>query len=192
MNSKIALIYENKTFKLEVTGEMIKEFKNFEEAVKAYEEKIKEIDNSEEGKWNNLLSEVNRFKEDGLEVNNEFKSMEFKGLKYFLKTDKVFYMQNGEMIPLLGGFNFFKSTLILLKDNKIGNLESFILFLKEVIISKVNYRLNELSLLVLSASFNYGSAEYNFQTGKINKGASIEDFTFDEFKNYVLQTIKRR
>ena len=51
---------------------------------------------------------------------------------------------------------------------------------------------NELSLLVLSASFNYGSAEYNFQTGKINKGASIEDFTFDEFKNYVLQTIKRR
>ena len=192
MNSKIALIYENKTFKLEVTGEMIKEFKNFEEAVKAYEEKIKEIDNSEEGKWNNLLSEVNRFKEDGLEVNNEFKSMEFKGLKYFLKTDKVFYMHNGEMIPLLGGFNFFKSTLVLLKDNKIGNLESFILFLKEVIISKVNYRLNELSLLVLSASFNYGSAEYNFQTGKLNKGASIEDFTFDEFKNYVLQTIKRR
>ncbi|WP_317312207.1 hypothetical protein [Clostridium thermobutyricum] len=192
MNSKIALIYENKTFKLEVTGEMIKEFKNFEEAVKAYEEKIKEIDNSEEGKWNNLLSEVNRFKEDGLEVNNEFKSMEFKGLKYFLKTDKVFYMYNGEMIPLLGGFNFFKSTLALLKDDKIGNLESFILFLKEVIISKVNYRLNELSLLVLSASFNYGSAEYNFQTGKLNKGASIEDFTFGEFKNYVLQTIKRR
>lgn len=192
MNSKIALIYENKTFKLEVAGEMIKEFKNFEEAVKAYEEKIKEIDNSEEGKWNNLLSEVNRFKEDGLEVNNEFKSMEFKGLKYFLKTDKVFYMHNGEMIPLLGGFNFFKSTLALLKDDKIGNLESFILFLKEVIISKVNYRLNELSLLVLSASFNYGSAEYNFQTGKLNKGASIEDFTFDEFKNYVLQTIKRR
>ena len=192
MNSKIALIYENKTFKLEVAGEMIKEFKNFEEAVKAYEEKIKEIDNSEEGKWNNLLSEVNRFKEDGLEVNNEFKSMEFKGLKYFLKTDKVFYMHNGEMIPLLGGFNFFKSTLALLKDDKIGNLESFILFLKEVIISKVNYRLNELSLLVLSASFNYGSAEYNFQTGKLNKGASIEDFTFDEFKNYILQTIKRR
>lgn len=192
MNSKIALIYENKTFKLEVTGEMIKEFKNFEESVKAYEEKIKEIDNSEEGKWNNLLSEVNRFKEDGLEVNNEFKSMEFKGLKYFLKTDKVFYMHNGEMIPLLGGFNFFKSTLALLKDDKIGNLESFILFLKEVIISKVNYRLNELSLLVLSASFNYGSAEYNFQTGKLNKGASIEDFTFGEFKNYVLQTIKRR
>lgn len=192
MNNKIALIYENKTFKLEATGEMIKEFKKFEEAVKAYEEKIKEIDNSEVGKWMNLLNEVNRFEDDGLEVNNQFKSMEFNGLKYFLKTDKVFYMYNGEMIPLLGGFNFFKSTLSLLKDGKIGELENFILFLKEVIINKINYRLNEISLLVLSASFNYGSAEYNFQTGKLNKGASIEDFTFEEFKSYVLQTIKRR
>lgn len=190
MNSKIALIYENKTYRLDISGEMIKEFNNYEDALSAFEEKIKELDNSEEGKWQGMLVALKGF-EEGIVINNEFKSLEFQGLKYFLKTDKVFYMNDGEMIPLSGGFSFFKAAVTLTKEGRVGTLESLILFLKEVMIKRINYRLNELSLLVLGAAFNYGSAEYNFQSSKLNKGASITDCTFEEFKNYVLGIIKK-
>ncbi|WP_297633329.1 hypothetical protein [uncultured Clostridium sp.] len=190
MDNKIALIYENKTYRLDISGEMIQEFSKYEDALKAFEAKIKELDNSEEGKWQNMLVTLKNV-EEKIIINNEFKSLEFEGLKYFLKTDKVFFMKNGEMIPLLGGFSFFKAAVVLTEEGRVGTLESLVLFLKELMTARINYRLNELSLLVLSAAFNYGSAEYNFQSEKLNKGASIVDSTFEEFKSYILGIIKK-
>ncbi|MGL4874818.1 MAG: hypothetical protein ACRC30_09240 [Clostridium sp.] len=187
--SKISLTYENKTYRLEVSGEMIKEFRSYEEALGEFEKRVSELDNSEEGKWLSMVDSLKGYDEE-VSINNEFKSMEYKGVKYFLKTDKAFYMEDGDMIPLLGGFNFFKALVVLDKNNEIGDVKEFMIFLKRLSVKRVNYRLNELSLLVLGAMFNYGSAEFNFQSKKLNKGASIVDCTFGEFKEYILGIVK--
>ena len=59
-----------------------------------------------------------------------------------------------------------------------------------LILSKVTYRTQGSNFIVGSPAFNYGSASYDFATGKVNKGASIEKMSFKDFKKYIFDIIK--
>ena len=111
-------------------------------------------------------------------------------MKYFYNTDKVFYIDEGSMISLGGGFALFSFIIGKIKDGELKSEESFLELCKVSMINKGIFSTNEDKVMIASPKFNYGSVEYNFATKKINKGTSNEKGSFEEFKDYVLSIIK--
>ena len=100
-------------------------------------------------------------------------------------------MANGQMVPLLvGGVNLLYFILTMVIEGKINDSDCFVEFCKVVLEKRGTYRTSKSAITVLSGAFNYGSAEYNFSNGKINKGTSVDVGTFEDFKAYVLGMTK--
>ena len=55
--------------------------------------------------------------------------------------------------------------------------------------NKANYRYYDTNFIITSAMFNYGVAEYNFATGKIHKGVSIEKVHLNLRNTYLVYLI---
>ena len=70
-----------------------------------------------------------------LEINNEYRTMAYGNMKYFYNMGKVFYMANGQMIPLIGGYGLFKFTLHEVCKADLNKANEFIEFCKDVVFS---------------------------------------------------------
>lgn len=190
MNNRVELIYENNEYSVAVNGSVVNKDKDLENAFSQFKSVINNNKTAEARAWDDIVERFQGLNNKDLEINYEFRTMSYGNMKYFYNMGKVFYMANGSMIPLIGGYELFKFTLTVVCNESIEKANNFIEFCKDVMLAKVNYRVTEASIIVSSASFNYGSAEYNFNSGKINKGASIINGSFEEFKEYVLDIIK--
>lgn len=191
MNNKVALIYENGEYNVTLNGSIIKTDKDFDNAVYQFKQVITTTSQTSETKsWESIEESILAYKNKGLEINSDYKTITFGLMKYFYTTGKVFYVANGEMIGLRGGFDFFHFILTVASDGDTNACTSFIEFCKEVITANATYKITDSSITILSPRLNYGSAEYNFNSQKINKGASIIQGTFDEFKAYILNIFK--
>ena len=190
MDRKVELVYENNEYSVAVNGSIIEKNIGFEKALEKFKSVIENNKSSEAKAWADIVEKFEALNNSNLEINNEFRTMTFGNLKYFYNMGKVFYMGEGQMIPLIGGYNLFKFVLFVVCD--LGNeiTSEFISFCKEIMFKDVNYRITDSSIILSSASFNYGYAEYNFTSKKINKGASIVEASFNEFKDYVFSIIK--
>lgn len=192
MNNKIALTYENNEFNITLNGSIIKTDKDFDNAVYQFKQVIANTSSSAETKpWDVIEESISKYKESGLEINNDYKTITFGAMKYFYTTGKVFYISNGEMIALRGGFDFFHFILAVASNGNVETCESFIEFCKIVVTTNGSYKISDASITILSPRLNYGSAEYNFSSQKINKGASIIQGTFEEFKSYILNILQK-
>lgn len=190
MNSKVELIYENNEYSVTVNGSIVNKDKDLENVFAQFKSIINNNKSAEAKAWDEIVEKFQALNNSNLEINYEFRTMSYGNIKYFYNMSKVFYISNGEMVPLIGGYELFKFTLNVLGNEDINKANDFIEFCKSIVMSKINYRVIDASIIVSSASFNYGSAEYNFNSKKINKGASILTGSFEEFKNYVLNIIK--
>lgn len=190
MNSKVELIYENNEYSVAVNGSIVNKDKDLENAFAQFKSIINNNKSAEAKAWDEIAEKFQALNNRNLDINYEFRTMSYGNMKYFYNMSKVFYISNGEMVPLIGGYELFKFTLNVLGNEDIDKANDFIEFCKNIVMSKINYRVIDTSIIVSSASFNYGSAEYNFNSKKINKGASILTGSFEEFKNYVLSIIK--
>ncbi|NKF08628.1 hypothetical protein J1C67_12740 [Clostridium gasigenes] len=192
MNNKIALTYENGEFNLTLNESIIKTGTDFDNAVYQFKQIIATTSSTSETKsWESIEKSILEYKDNGLEINNDYKTITFGPMKYFYTTGKVFYLSKGEMIGLRGGFDFFHFILTVASNGNIETCVSFIELCKEVVGSSGIYRITDSSITILSPRLNYGSAEYNFNSQKINKGASITQGTFEEFKSYILDIFKK-
>ncbi|MBE6052478.1 MAG: hypothetical protein E7212_00990 [Clostridium sartagoforme] len=191
MNSKVELVYENNEYVVKVNNSIIGKENDSDKAYEKFKNVIKNNKTAEARAWEDIVDKFSDFDTKDLEINNEYRTMTYGKMKYFYNMGKVFYMANGQMIPLIGGYGLFKFTLHEVCKGDLEKANDFIEFCKDVMTTNVNYRVTDSSIIVSSASFNYGSAEYNFSSGKINKGASIIKGSFEEFKEYVLSIIKR-
>lgn len=191
MSNKVVLLYENGQYSISINDTVINTYDDIEESFEKFKMVIKNNSVAKTTTWESIEEGLKGVTDSRLEVNNEYKTISFESMRYFYNTGKVFYIKNGEMIELIRGYNLFYFTLTMVLEEKVQSCEDILDFCKEVLESKITYGVNDTSILVSSAAFNYGYAEYNFSSGKINKGASIEKSSFDEFKGYVLSIIKR-
>ena len=140
--------------------------------------------------WQAIEKSIKNFDMSDIELNSQFKTVSYGKMKYFYNTDKVFYIDEGSMISLGGGFALFSFIIGKIKDGELKSEESFLELCKVSMINKGIFSTNEDKVMIASPKFNYGSVEYNFATKKINKGTSNEKGSFEEFKDYVLSIIK--
>ncbi|MDU5105493.1 hypothetical protein [Clostridium sp.] len=192
MNSKVELVFENNEYVVKVNNSIINKGNDLEKAYEQFKSVISNNKSAEAKAWDDIVEKFQGLDNKNLEINNEYRTMTYGNMKYFYNMGKVFYMASGQMVPLIGGYGLFKFTLNEVSKGDLEKANEFIEFCKEVMLTDVNYRVTDSSIIVSSASFNYGSAEYNFSSGKINKGASITKGTFEEFKTYVLDIIRKK
>ena len=190
MKSKVGLIYENNEYIVSVNGSVVNKDKDLDKAFEQFKKVINNNKTSEAKAWEDIVNKFEALGNENLEINNEFRTMTYGNMKYFYNMGKVFYMANGQMIPLIGGYSLFKFNLSVASEGSLDKANEFTDFCKEVVLSDISYRVTDSSIIVSSASFNYGSAEYNFMSEKINKGASIIKGSFKDFKEYVASIIK--
>ncbi|WP_024613826.1 hypothetical protein [Clostridium sp. Ade.TY] len=190
MDNKISLVYENGQYTLYIDEKVISVNKYIDNAIDNFTQTINNNAILKSIPWETIEKDLEGIKDDRLEINKEFKTLTFEDMKYFYSTDKVFNMHKGAMKQLVGGYNLFSFVVKMVDAGYIKNYLEILNFCEEVLSYKVTYRTTESSISVLSPAFNYGSAEYNFVSGKVNKGATIENMTFNEYKKYVIDKIK--
>lgn len=191
MNSKVALLYENGKYSICINETVINTYDNIEDSFEKFKMVIKNNSVAKATSWDSIEENLSVVKDERLEINSEYRTIAFESIRYFYNTGKIFYIKNGEMVELIRGYNLFYFTLTMVLEGKVQGCEDILEFCKEVLENKITYGITDTSILVSSAAFNYGYAEYNFTSGKINKGSSIEKCSFDEFKAYVLGIIRK-
>lgn len=190
MKNKIDLSYNTEDFTISINGKPIIKEKDMDIALSKFKDVVNENNSGKAVFWQVIESEINNIELDGIVVNSEYKSLEYKCMKYFYTTDQTFYIDHGKMVPLIGGYKLFHFAVTMLSIGKMDDLESFMQLCRVILENKSLYRFTESSIFALNPGFNYGSVEYNFLIGKINKGSSIEKCTFEEYKSYVLQRLR--
>lgn len=194
MSSKIALIYENDSFVITVNDSVVDTEKEMETAIESYKQVIKnnsDKNNIQAKSWKEILEIIKDIEDKRLIINEEYKNIVFDTMRFFYNTGKLFYMNSNGMTELIGGIGLFHLVADMVSRGKVSNPNDILDFCKAVLESKTSYGVSEDGILVASPAFNYGSVEYNFETGKIHKGTSIEKADFREYKNYVLGILQK-
>ena len=190
MNSKVALIYENGEFIVSINDSIVSKDKDIEKSFLGFKQIIENNFKREVTSWSDIEDAMSNINNDMVEINSDHKTLSFGAMKYFHATGKLFYMSNGTMTPLIGGYQFFKFVVLMSTNNEMFNSSELLELCKDIIEKNATYRSEETSFIVSSAKFNYGEAGYNFKTNKINKGASTEKGSFEEYKKYILELLK--
>lgn len=189
MKDKITLVYENGEYTVSINDKLISINKHMDNAIERFTQVITDNEIIKATPWEDMMKDLEGIKGSRLEINSEYQTLTFENMKYFYRTGKVFNMKNGQMQQLLGGYHLFSFVVRMVEGGYIKDYLEILDFCKEVLEYKVTYRTSETSITVASPAFNYGSAEYNFVSGKINKGATIEKASFNTYKEYVLNTL---
>lgn len=189
MHNKVALLFEDGKYKVSINETIVSVDENIDISFKKFRQIIDNNSVEKEVSWESIEEKLKKFNLKNLEINSSYKTVTFGKLKYFYNTSKVFYMTNGEMVSLIGGYDLFHFIVNLISEGELNDYEGMLDLCKAILKSKASYRTSESAFFVSSAKFSYGAVEYNFSTQKINKGTSLEKGSFDEFKTYILNII---
>ena len=190
MKNKISLVYENSEFTVYINEEVVSVNKYMDNALEKFTQTVHNNATPKSIKWENIEEEIKELSLKDLEINSEYKTLTYKDMKYFYSTDKIFNMHGGKMQQLLGGYQLFLFIVKMISEKHLEDYLDLLSFCEDILRCKVTYRASGSSFIVASPAFNYGSASYDFATGKVNKGASIEKMSFKDFKEYIFEIIK--
>ena len=126
MGNKITLTYENGTFNVAINESVVYTDKEMEGAILKFNSVVKNNAIEQKTSWEAIESEVKSYNNEEVEINSQFKTVNFGKMKYFYNTDKVFYIQNNSMISLGGGYSLFNFVLNKISEGKLENEESFL------------------------------------------------------------------
>ena len=191
MENKISLVFENGEYTVYMNDKVVTVNKYMDNAIEKFTQTVNNNSIPKSIEWTFIEEDLSGLNLKELEINSEFKTLTYKDIKYFYSTYKVFNMHGGKMQPLLGGYQLFSFIAKMIEEKHLENYLDLLNFCEEVLKCKVTYRTSGSNFIVGSPAFNYGSASYDFVTKKIHKGASIESMSFEDFKKYVLEIIKR-
>ncbi len=189
MGNKVVLMYENNLFKVYINDKIVAAGTNMDSIVDKFKQIFK--DNTPSGNvvsWESIFERVSRFNNDEIEVNNDYRTISYKKMKYFYASNKVFYISDNTMTPLAGAYELFDFIMELIENN-FTEYEKILKFCKSMMENEIIYRTFDSNIVVSSPGFNYGFIEYNFATNKISKGTAIIHGTFDDFVSYVEENI---
>ena len=190
MGNKVVLTYENNLFKIYINDKVVEAGTNMEAIIGKFRQIFKDNTPAVNAvSWEEIIERVSRFKNDEIEINNNFRTLSYKNMKYFYASNKMFYINAGTMTPLLGAYELFDFVMGLVQNNYL-EYEKMLNFCKKMMENEIMYRIFDSNVVVSSPGFNYGFIEYNFATNKISKGTAITQGTFDDFVTYVQENIE--
>lgn len=192
MNNNVALVYENGEFKISINGLNVKVEQNLDSAIEKFKQALTTPVSPEQIAWETIENEMIQYVGSGLEINSEYKTMVFGAMKYFYITGKVLSIGGGAMVDLRGGYDLFKFAIDIVASGDIKKANEFVDFCKMIIDSNSRYSITDNSITILSAKLAYGSLEYNFSTGKMNKGTGVEKCSFEDFKSHCKSILVKR
>ena len=185
MDNKIALVYSNGEYTVNINGTLMHKGNDAEEMFEKFQNVIKNNSIRETTSWEYIKDRINELNLREVKINEDYKTIEFQSIKYFHNINKIYNIAGDSMVELAGAYNLLYFILEMNKAGYLRDSQDLVDICMVAMDNKANYRYYDTNFIITSAMFNYGVAEYNFATGKIHKGVSIEKSTFEEFKKYV-------
>lgn len=185
MDNKIALVYSNGEYTVNINGTLMHKGNDGEEMFEKFQNVIKNNSIRETTSWEYIKDRINELNLREVKINEDYKTIEFQSVKYFHNINKLYNIAGDSMVELAGAYNLLYFILEMNKAGYLRDSQDLVDICMVAMDNKANYRYYDTNFIITSAMFNYGVAEYNFATGKIHKGVSIEKSTFEEFKKYV-------
>ena len=185
MDNKIALVYSNGEYTVNINGTLMHKGNDAEEMFEKFQNVIKNNSIRETTSWEYIKDRINELNLREVKINEDYKTIEFQSIKYFHNINKLYNIARDSMVELAGAYNLLYFILEMNKAGYLRDSQDLVDICMVAMDNKANYRYYDTNFIITSAMFNYGVAEYNFATGKIHKGVSIEKSTFEEFKKYV-------
>ena len=185
MDNKIALVYSNGEYTVNINGTLMHKGNDAEEMFEKFQNVIKNNSIRETTSWEYIKDKINELNLREVKINEDYKTIEFQSIKYFHNINKLYNIAGDSMVELAGAYNLLYFILEMNKAGYLRDSQDLVDICMVAMDNKANYRYYDTNFIITSAMFNYGVAEYNFATGKIHKGVSIEKSTFEEFKKYV-------
>ncbi len=185
MDNKIALVYSNGEYTVNINGTLMHKGNDAEEMFEKFQNVIKNNSIRETTSWEYIKDRINELNLREVKINEDYKTIEFQSIKYFHNINKLYNIAGDSMVELAGAYNLLYFILEMNKAGYLRDSQDLVDICMVAMDNKANYRYYDTNFIITSATFNYGVAEYNFATGKIHKGVSIEKGTFEEFKKYV-------
>lgn len=185
MDNKIALVYSNGEYTVNINGTLMHKGNDAEEMFEKFQNVIKNNSIRETTSWEYIKDRINELNLRKVKINEDYKTIEFQSIKYFHNINKLYNIAGDSMVELAGAYNLLYFILEMNKAGYLRDSQDLVDICMVAMDNKANYRYYDTNFIITSATFNYGVAEYNFATGKIHRGVSIEKGTFEEFKKYV-------
>ena len=185
MDNKIALVYLSGEYTVNINGTLMHKGNDAEEMFEKFQNVIKNNSIRETTSWEYIKDRINELNLREAKINEDYKTIEFQSIKYFHNINKLYNIAGDSMVELAGAYNLLYFILEMNKAGYLRDSQDLVDICMVAMDNKANYRYYDTNFIITSAMFNYGVAEYNFATGKIHKGVSIEKSTFEEFKKYV-------
>ena len=185
MDNKIALVYSNGEYTVNINGTLMHKGNDAEEMFEKFQNVIKNNSIRETTSWEYIKDRINELNLREVKINEDYKTIEFQSIKYFHNINKLYNIAGDSMVELAGAYNLLYFILEMNKAGYLRDSQDLVDICMVAMDNKANYRYYDTNFIITSAMFNYGVAEYNFATGKKHKGVSIEKSTFEEFKKYV-------
>ena len=185
MDNKIALVYSNGEYTVNINGTLMHKGNDAEEMFEKFQNVIKNNSIRETTSWEYIKDRINELNLREVKINEDYKTIEFQSIKYFHNINKLYNIAGDSMVELAGAYNLLYFILEMNKAGYLRDSQELVDICMVAMDNKANYRYYYTNFIITSAMFNYGVSEYNFATGKIHKGVSIEKSTFEEFKKYV-------
>ena len=185
MDNKIALVYSNGEYTVNINGTLMHKGNDAEEMFEKFQNVIKNNSIRETTSWEYIKDRINELNLREVKINEDYKTIEFQSIKYFHNINKLYNIAGDSMVELAGAYNLLYFILEMNKAGYLRDSQDLVDICMVAMDNKANYRYYDTNFIITSATFNYGVAEYNFATGKIHRGVSIEKGTFEEFKKYV-------
>ena len=185
MDNRIALVYLNGEYTVNINGTLMHKGNDAEEMFEKFQNVIKNNSIRETTSWEYIKDRINELNLREAKINEDYKTIEFQSIKYFHNINKLYNIAGDSMVELAGAYNLLYFILEMNKAGYLRDSQDLVDICMVAMDNKANYRYYDTNFIITSAMFNYGVAEYNFATGKIHKGVSIEKSTFEEFKKYV-------
>ena len=185
MDNKIALVYSNGEYTVNINGTLMHKGNDAEEMFEKFQNVIKNNSIRETTSWEYIKDRINELNLREVKINEDYKTIEFQSIKYFHNINKLYNIAGDSMVELAGAYNLLYFILEMNKAGYLRDSQDLVDICMVAMDNKANYRYYDTNFIITSAMFNYGVAEYNFATGKIHKGVSIEKSKFEEFKKYV-------
>ena len=185
MDNKIALVYSNGEYTVNINGTLMHKGNDAEEMFEKFQNVIKNNSIRETTSWEYIKDRINELNLREVKINEDYKTIEFQSIKYFHNINKLYNIAGDSMVELAGAYNLLYFILEMNKAGYLRDSQDLVDICMVAMDNKANYRYYDTNFIITSAMFNYGVAEYNFATGKIHRGVSIEKGTLEEFKKYV-------
>ena len=185
MDNKIALVYSNGEYTVNINGTLMHKGNDAEEMFEKFQNVIKNNSIRETTSWEYIKDRINELNLREVKINEDYKTIEFQSIKYFHNINKLYNIAGDSMVELAGAYNLLYFILEMNKAGYLRDSQDLVDICMIAMDNRANDRYHDTNFTITSATFNYGFAEYNFATGKIHKGVSIEKSTFEEFKKYV-------